>query len=98
MFLNEMYDKEYYRSKAKSVENVLGPALQREEESTFDFSQTGYHIECYRRFEIHKFFNLNINEFLDTTPYFKVILIQQAKIAMEALKVEMEKLKTANDN
>ena len=69
----------------------------RESESIEDFTMLGYHTKDYVRYDIKKFFNLNILEYLNTTSFFKRTIKKQAIIRMTELKKEMDDIEKKNN-
>ena len=96
LFLRELYDESYNSAKQTNVEMVLGPVLKRKTESVEDFSMLGYYTKEYKRYDIKKFFGLTIAEYLDSTSFFKRNLIREARVIMNELDNELNKIKHQN--
>lgn len=92
LFLRDLYDKEFIKPNESLEEYIFGPVIKRKEETTGDFSSLDTVLEEYLRFDIKKFFGININEFLSLTLYEKDILLLKAKDAMERLSKELSSI------
>jgi len=92
LFLRDLYDKEFIKPNESLEEYIFGPVIKRKEETTSDFSSLDTVLEEYLRFDIKKFFGININEFLSLTLYEKDILLLKAKDAMERLSKELSSI------
>lgn len=75
------------------VENVFGPVVYREEESIDNFTMLPVIIADYTKFEIKKFYNLTIKEFLSTTRYERLALINAAIDNMKKIEQELAIMK-----
>lgn len=75
---------------------MFGDCLYREEECVVESNSYREHLNDYITYDINKYFNLNVDEYVHTTTYVKIALIE---IAIERIKLfnsEEEEVKRKN--
>ena len=98
LLYRDLYNKEYNTTYSTDKENVLGSVLVRDSEKVDDYVNTEHLIKAYIHYDIGKFFNMSITEYLDTTKYFKELLNKAAINRMKEISEELEKLNKENED
>ena len=96
LLLSDLYDEEFGLYTNTTVDNQMGPVLYRPEEDVSDYSTLGDLSTIYLKFDINKFYGLNINQFLDLTRSARSTLINKVKIHMENISNELSAIQNSD--
>lgn len=96
-----LFNKKYYVSasqeEAEPAEKIYGTILYREEESTLNCSWFRLLLQDYNNYQIKKVFNMSISEYMELTPYEKIMHDDVAVEILQATQKEVERLERQND-
>ena len=92
LLLNEIYDEHYNLTTGEPAEELIGSNLYRERESFETLTKYSLLVQAYIKLDIKKFFNLNIEEFLNLTTYARNVLIKHAKDEAKAIAEAAEEM------
>lgn len=77
---------------------LIGPVLYRENEDIIACTRIDDLIKTYTKYDIRKFFGLNINEFLDLPSWKINLLISNAEVFMAELSKDMSTIENSINN
>ena len=96
LLLREEYLDNYTSRLGDDEELVFGDSLYREEECIVESNSYKEHIKDYINYDIQKYYGINVNEYIGTTTYTKIALINEAIIRIEELNKRREEMQREN--
>lgn len=96
-----LFNKKYYVSNSQEEqtheEKIYGTILYREEESTLNCSWFRLLLQDFNNYQIKKVFNMTLPEYLELSPYEKILIDDVAIEILQATQKEVERLERQND-
>lgn len=91
LLLSSLYDNSVGISDINKNEPI-GPVLFRENEDLISCTRLSSLIKLYKEYDIGKFFNINITEFMDLPGWQINVLVKNAEEFMEEMNKEIKEL------
>jgi len=97
-FLRGLYNNEYNIKENSAIEDVFGSVLYRSTEDPYQYTSLDNHIDDYVDLEIKKVFQMSLEDYLNTTHFFKHRLKKKAIDVMEKQSQELDEMRNQTDN
>lgn len=85
LLLRELYYENYTSGKDKDQEIVFGDVLFREEEDITEHNHMYDMVSDFIRYDLNKFFHISLNEYIHSTQFYKINLIEAALVKIEEI-------------